>query len=155
PNFWTPSAGATDITQATRSIVWLNDDYIVVYDRATSVHSGLFKRFHLSLVTNPAINGRTATETLASGQQLFVQSLLPLNAAMTARYAAGDLNPIAELEPTQYVMTVQDPSNPTDTRFLHVLQGADPGAAMAPATYVQSTSGTAFDGAVFGSTVVY
>jgi hypothetical protein len=155
PNFWTPSAGATDITQAARSIVWLNNDYIVVYDRATSIHSGLFKRFHLSLVTNPAINGNTATETLASGQQLFVQSLLPLNATMTARYAAGDLNPIAELEPTQYVMTVQDPSNPTDTRFLHVLQGADPGAAMAPATYVQSTSGTAFDGAVFGSTVVY
>ena len=52
-------------------------------------------------------------------------------------------------------MTVQDPANPTDTRFLHVLEGADAGAAMVPATYAQSTGGTAFDGAVFGGTAVW
>ena len=105
----------------------------MVYDRATSIHPGLFKRFNLSLVTNPAINGKTATEVLSSGQQLFMQTLLPQNAAISARYAAGDLNPIAQLEPTQYIMTVQDPTNPIDTRFLHVLQGADSGVAMVPA----------------------
>src|SRR5260370_42692016 len=77
------------------------------------------------------------------------------NAAISARFAAGDLNAIAQLEPTQYIMTVQDPTNPIDTRFLHVLQGADGGAAMVPAAYVQSTTGTAFDGAVFGSVAVY
>ncbi|HTY55953.1 MAG TPA: hypothetical protein VMB26_12155, partial [Candidatus Binataceae bacterium] len=44
---------------------------------------------------------------------------------------------------------------PADTRFLNVLQGADPGAPMAPATYVQSTSGTAFDGAAFAGSAVY
>ena len=157
PNIWTPSLGATDITQATRSIVWLNNDYIVVYDRATSGHSGLFKRFHLSLAANPAISGNIATEVLPSGQQLFVQTLLPLNRTIAARNAASDLSPIAELEPTQYVMTVQDPSLPTDTRFLHVLEGADAGAAMVPAAYVQSAAGvgTPFDGAVFGATAVY
>ena len=154
PNVWSPADAANDITQATRSIVWLNNDYIVVYDRATSVHSG-FKRFNLSMVANPAINGKVAKETLASGQQLFVQTLLPQNASLTSRFAAGDLNPIAQLEPTQFVMTVQDPTNPTDTRFLHVLQGADPGAPMAAASYLQSTAGTSFDGAVFGSTAVY
>ena len=84
------------------------------------------------LVTDPAINGNVTTETLASGQQLFIQTLLPLNPAASAVYAAGNLNPIAELEPTQYVYTVQDPANPADTRFLHVLQGADAGIAMAP-----------------------
>jgi hypothetical protein len=47
------------------------------------------------------------------------------------------------------------PSNPTDTRFLHVLQGAAPAAAMVPATYAQSTSGTPFDGAVFAATAVW
>ncbi len=57
PNVWTPASAAVDITQATRSIVWLNSDYIVVYDRATSLHSGLFKRFNLSLTNSPAING--------------------------------------------------------------------------------------------------
>jgi len=40
-------------------------------------------------------------------------------------------------------------------RFLHVLQGADPGAAEVPATYMQSSAGTPFDGAVFGSSAVY
>ncbi len=73
----------------------------------------------------------------------------------SAVYAAGNLNPIAELEPTQYIFTDQDPTNPTDTRFLHVLQGADAGASMVPATYLQSTSGTAFDGAAFGTSVIY
>jgi hypothetical protein len=155
PDFWSPADRATNITQATRSIVWFNNDYIVVYDRATSINSGLFKRFNLSLVTNPAINSNVATETLASGQQLFIQTLLPLNPAASAVYAAGNLNPIAELEPTQYVYTVQDPANPADTRFLHVLQGANAGAAMAPASYLQSISGTAFDGAVFAGATVY
>jgi len=155
PNVWTPASGAVDIAQATRSILWLNQDYIVVYDRATSQHAGLFKRFNLSLVTNPAINGRIATETLASGQKLFVQALLPANVSLSARYAAGDLNPIAELEPTKYILTAQDPANPADTRFLHVLQGADAGGAMTAASYLQSAAGTPFDGAAFGSTVVW
>jgi hypothetical protein len=155
PDIWSAADSIDNITQATRSILWLNNDYIVTYDRATSQSTGLFKRWNLTLITNPVINGNVATETLPSGQQLFVQSLLPANGTITARYAAGDLTTVAELEPSQYVMTIQDPSNPTDTRFLHVLQGADAGAAMVPATYVQSTSGTQFDGAVFGSDAVY
>jgi hypothetical protein len=155
PDVWAPTMGATDITQATRSIVWLNNDYIVVYDRATSQNTGLFKQFHLSLVTNPIIAGSVSTETMADGQQLFIQTLLPLNASIGSVYGAGNLNPIAQLEPTQYIFTVEDPTLPTDTRFLHVLQGADPGVGMARATYLQSTNGTAFDGAVFGNSAVY
>ncbi len=155
PNFWTPANGAVDITQATRSILWLNNDYIVVYDRATSVHAGLFKRFHLSLVTNPAINGSLMTETLNSGQQLFVQTLLPAAPLITSGYAAGNLNPIAQLEPTQYILSVEDPSKPVDTRFLHVLQGADIGTLMTAAAHLTSSSGVPFDGATFGSSAVY
>jgi hypothetical protein len=154
PDIWSPNLGATDITQATRSILWLNNDYIVVYDRATSQHSGLFKRFNLSLVNKPVIGGNAVTETMVSGQKLFVQTLLPHAPSITSAYAAGNLNPIAQLEPTQYILTVEDPTKPTDVRFLHVLQGADSGTAMAPATYLQSTSGTAFDGAAFGSVAV-
>ena len=155
PNQWTPANAFVNVTQATRSIIWLNGDYVVVYDRASTLNSGLFKRWNLTLVTNPVIAGHTATETLASGQQLFVQSLLPANGSLTARYAAGDLTTIAETEPSQYVMTVQDTSNPGNTRFLHVLQGANAGAAMVPATHLQSTSGTSFDGAVFGANAVW
>ncbi len=155
PDFWSPSDAAVSITQATRSIVWLNNDYIVVYDRATSQNPSLFKRFNLSLVTNPAISGKVATETMADGQRLFIQTLLPINASASAVYGAGNLNPIAQLEPTQYIYTVQDPTLPLDTRFLHVLQGANAGVAMATATYVQSSNGTAFDGAVFGNSALY
>jgi hypothetical protein len=155
PDVWSPNLGATDISQATRSIVWLNNDYIVVYDRATSIHSGLFKRFNLCLINVPAINGSVTTETNPSGQQLFIQTLLPRNAAISTFNGAVNLNPIADLEPTRYNLVIQDPTNPSDTRFLHVLQGADAGASMAAATYLKSTSGTTFDGAAFAGTAVY
>lgn len=117
--------------------------------------AGLFKRFNLAMVTNPNIAGNVATETMADGQQLFIQTLLPKSASITAFNGAANLNPIADLEPTRYILTVQDPSLPTDTRFLHVLQGADAGAAMTGALYVASYSGVGFDGAVFGSSAVF
>jgi hypothetical protein len=44
PNQWSAADSSTNTALATRSIVWLNNDYIVVYDRATSVGSGAFKR---------------------------------------------------------------------------------------------------------------
>lgn len=155
PNEWTPADAALDIQQATRSILWLDDDYIVVYDRATSKHSGLFKTFNLSLAEKPVISGTTATETMADNQRLFVQTLLPAKPKITSRYAAGDLNPIATFETMANVLTVEDPTLPADARFLHVLQAADPAVSMVPATYVASTKGTAFDGAVFGTMAVF
>ena len=154
PNEWNSSVAPTDVTQATRSILWLNNDYIVVYDRATTNHSG-FKIFNLAMVTNPVVNGNTATETLGDGQQLFVQTLLPLSPSFNSFNGAVNMNPIADTEPTQYIYQVQDAAKPADTRFLHVLQGADPGAPMTQAAYVQSASGTPFDGTAFGANEVW
>jgi hypothetical protein len=155
PSEYSPADSATNITLATRSIVWLDRDYIIVYDRAVSKNAGLFKRFNLSLVTKPEINSRMATETLPSGQRLFVQTLLPRGASLSVTDSAGNLNPIAQLEPTRYILTIEDPGKPSDVRFLHVLQGADPGEAMVPSVYAGSSSGTALDGAVFGSEAVF
>ena len=159
PDIWSSLDTAVDVTQSTRSILWLNNvaasDFIVVYDRATTVHTGLFKRFNMSFVTSPVVSGSTTTETMTDGQQLFLQTLLPLSPSITFFNGAAMLSPIAELEPTQYILQVQDPTNPADTRFLHVLQGADAGVSMAAATYLQSTAGTAFDGAQFASVAVY
>jgi hypothetical protein len=118
------------------------------------MHVGLFKRFNLSLQNSPVINGNITTETLSSGQQLFIQTLLPQAPSIGAAYAGGNLNPIAQLEPTQFVLTVEAPNKPASVRFLHVLQGANPGAQMVPASSLQSVSETPFDGAVFGSTAV-
>ena len=68
PDQWSTNDNATDIKQATRSVLWINKDYVVVYDRATSIHDGLFKTFNLSLATSPAIKGNVATETMGDGQ---------------------------------------------------------------------------------------
>jgi hypothetical protein len=155
PDVWDTAAGATDVTQATRTILWLNSDYVVVYDRATTQHSGLFKNFNLSFQNLPAIKGNVATETLTSGQQLFVQTLLPASAASTCVNGASKLSSVAILEPTQYIYTVSDNSKPTDTRFLHVLQAASKGTAMVVASLAHSTSGSMFDGAVFGASAAF
>ncbi|MEP6756044.1 MAG: hypothetical protein ABJA67_11140 [Chthonomonadales bacterium] len=155
PNFWTPVAAAVDVTQATRSIIWLNNDYIVVYDRATTNHSNLFKRFHLSLVNSPVVNGNSATQTLNSGQKLSIQTLLPANPLIKSVLSAPGLNPIAWGEPTRYTYTVEEPTHSSNARFLHVLQAADPGAPVSTAVYLQSTAGTAFDGTAFGSCAAF
>src|SRR5262249_55693640 len=103
----------------------------------------------------PSLEGHAAIETLSSGQRLFVQTLLPGNPSINTLAAAAGLNPIAELEPTKYILTVEDPARPLDARFFHVLQGADPGVAMTRAGYLRSAAGLAFDGAAFGTMVVY
>lgn len=154
PNFWTPASGAVDVNQATRQILWLNNDYVVVYDRATTNHAG-FKRFNLSTVTKPTVVGNVAQEVTASGQQLFVQTLLPANPTYTQFNGAVLMNPLAWGEPSRYIMQIEDATKPTDTRFLNVLQGADAGAPMVAASYLQSTSGTLYDGTVFGSDAVF
>ena len=45
-------------------------------------------------------------------------------------------------------------SGPATTRFLHLLQPADPGAAANPTTLVNSINGTAFTGAIVANTAV-
>jgi len=155
PNIWTPSSNATDVTQANRSILWLNKDTIVVYDRATTIHPNLFKTFNFNTATPPVTTGNVTTETTGDGQQLFVQTLLPLNPSIATINGAATLYSASDLEPMVYVTTVQDPTLPIDARFLHVFEGANPGVAMTAASYSKSTTGTAFDGAVFGSSAVF
>lgn len=157
PDSWSNQDSIMNVTQATRSIVWLNgaSDFIVVYDRATTASTGLFKNWTMSMAANPQIAGNSATETMPDGQQLFVQTLLPAAPSLSSFNGAAQLSPVADLEPMQYIYQVQDPSNPSDTRFLHILQGADPGTPMALANYLQSTSGTDFDGASFASYAVF
>jgi hypothetical protein len=156
---WGPSDNAMDITRAQRNIFWINNDFIVTYDRATSQSSGLFKQYNLSLIGQPAISGQNATETMADGQQLYIHTLLPQDASITSVLVANCTTvppciTTADLEPAQYVMTVQDASNPTDTRFLHVLEGVDAGGTPLAVSSITSSNGTAFDGAVVGTTAL-
>ena len=100
------------------------------------------------------MNGNVITTTTPGGQNLYVTSVLPAGATFTPIPIAGTLTTVADLEPCQYRLVIQNPANPTDERFLHVMQGTDAGVQPDSATLVQSTAGTPMDGVVVGNTVV-
>lgn len=145
-----PGEAAVDVTHASRSIAWLKPDVIVVYDRAATRSDRLFKRFHLVSGGDPEVSGKLATFTTPKGQKLYVHTLLPSAAVLTATKAEG-FNEMAAGEPSRSKLKVEDPASPREVRFLHVLQGADAGEAPAPAAVVQSTAGTPFAGASVGA----
>jgi hypothetical protein len=136
----------TDVVHASRSILWLKPDYIVVYDRAETRTAGRFKRFWLQLPAAPKISGNRATVRTPRRQQLFVTTLLPLKAAVTSE-RDEDVGEPADAEPMRYRLRVEDPSEPKSVRFLQVLQGAGPNARPGSVTLLRSRAGTAFEGA--------
>jgi hypothetical protein len=142
--------GVHGVTHASRSIVWLEPDHIVVYDRATTKQPG-FKRFWLQLPSAASISGRTATAKSAKGQQLIVNSLLPEGAAISTSKNEGDLGQPTVGEPMKHRLLVEASGDPADVRFLHVLQGADGGAAADAVTRLQSAT---YDGAAVAGTAV-
>jgi len=154
PSPYTPENAALDILHASRSILWLKPDHIVVYDRATSQTAGLFKHFNLAVTAPPSASGKVITVTTPGGQHLAVTSLLPTNAALTVVPIGNSLNPMADLEPSTHRIVIEDPNDPTDTRFLHVLQGTDATGTPDVATLFHSSLGAAMDGAVFGNEAV-
>ena len=161
PSPYSPENACLDIQQANRSLLWLKPDHLVIYDRATSRHDGLFKRFNLCLPASPvatpvAGNGSLLTETLPSGQQLFIRSLLPTNGVVSQFSLSNAISTVAEGEPCNFRLALEDTNHPADTRFLHVLQGADAGVAPDATTYLQSSAGNAFEGvAVRGADVLF
>jgi hypothetical protein len=123
--------------------VWLKPDTIVIYDRAATQTANRFKRFHLDLLTAPVLNGHTFVEAMPSGQKLYIQSLEPTSATFTN----GPIDPYnypAEQDPITTRITIQDPANPLQARFLTILQAADAGVTPQAAVEAQITSGTAF-----------
>jgi hypothetical protein len=146
---------STDILHASRSIVWLKPDHIVVYDRAESQTAGRFKRFWLNLPAQAVVAGNQSSMTTPTGlQQLFVTTLLPAGAAISS--PPEPIEPSgtpANQETMLYRLLVEPPGGPASVRFLHVLQGADAGVGADAITLVESTGGTPFVGAVVRNTV--
>jgi hypothetical protein len=154
PDIWTASNSIVDVSQANRSILWIGNDYVVVYDRATTGHSNM-KSFNLCFANQPTTSGNLTTGTTPGGQSLYLTTLLPKSPVISSVNGATQLTTVSEEEPMKYLLAVFDPTKPADVRFLHVLQGANAGVPATPTRYVTSSSGTAFDGATFGSTAVY
>ena len=148
--------GSTDIMHASRSIVWLKPDHIVIYDRAASKTDDRFKRFWLNLPTEAEIAGNISTATTMSGQQLVVTTLLPTDAAISSEPAEAleENSEPAVGEPMRFRLRVEVPGGPTDVRFLHVLQGVDAGAQADPVSYIDTREGGTIAGALFGETAV-
>jgi hypothetical protein len=158
PDYYTPADAAMDVKQAVRSIVWLNPDYVVVYDRATTGHTGRTKQLNLDLVAAPSISGSTAT-AVKSGQKVTIQSLLPAGATIAEQHfwktdPSQEMDRVADLSVSTNRLVIADPKKPADTRFLTVVQGTDSGVSAATAAAIHSTGGTPFDGAVVANTAV-
>jgi hypothetical protein len=158
------AVNSADILHASRSLVWLKPDHIIVYDRAASKTAGRFKRFWLNTTTNGVVVNQRAAVTMASGQQLFLTSLLPTNAVVTSEpytnsselYTNIDnYGFMAELESMLYRLRVEAPAGPANVRFLNVIQGADPGANPSSAILLQSTNGPEFAGVLVANTAIF
>jgi len=156
PLYNATSEGATAVSQAERAILWLKPDVIIVYDRAATQSSAKFKRWWLQLPKPATVNGQQATMTTDTGQQLFVTTLLPTNAVLTAVNTNEQLieETAAADDPMQMRLRVDTPGNAPSVRFLHVLQGADTGASAATTTVVRSADNR-FEGASVGNAVVF
>ena len=156
PSPWTPANAITNTLHASRSILWVDADYVVVYDRAVSDQAGEFKRFNLNFVAPPVVGSNGAVSTTPGGQRLYIQTLLPANPLYTVTNSAAALSGgPAWLEFMNFSLRVEDPAQPASARFLHVLQGADAGHPVDTAVLVQNSAGTAVDGAVFANKAVF
>jgi len=146
---------STDILNASRSILWLKPDLIFIYDQAISKTANRFKRFWLNLPNLPTISGNRATMLTDSGQQLFINTLLPNDAvtsvSLEPQEESGDP---ANGETMRYHFLAEAPGGPADVHFLHVLQGSDAGSSPSAALLIQSTSGDPCTGVLIDSYAV-
>jgi len=147
----------TDVSHASRSIVWLKPDHAIVYDRAETKSSGRFKRWWLELAQPATVNGNQATAHTAGGQQLLVTVLLPsgatLQAINTTEQHIVDTTAIGETMSNR--LMTEASGNPQAVRFLHVLQGADAGVNADAVALVQSDDGLWEGAAVHGAVILF
>lgn len=149
-----PNAQSMDVAHASRSIVWLQPDHVITYDRARTHKSNRAKRFWLNFASPPEIEGRVARAVTPKGQQVFVTSLLPGEVELTAQPGNDPENYPAQADPMQHRLRVEALGGPAETRFLHVLQGADADVARDPVGLVRSDTGPSFEGVVVDDNVV-
>lgn len=153
-------ANLREIEHASRSIVWLKPNHVVVYDRARSKSAGYCKRFYVNLpaaANQVSVAGNVVRATAKEGAtpkaELFVSSLLPLGA--TPQITDISSGQPAAGEDMQSRLFIEAPGAPQDARFLHVVQGTDAGVATPDTTQlIQSSAGAAYDGTVVGPRAV-
>jgi hypothetical protein len=148
------SENAMEVQHASRALVWLKPDFVIIYDRADAP-ANRFKRVWIQLPNTAKLDGLKATMKTTSGQQLFVSVLLPAGVTLRAADPKKDNvgETVARDEPMKERIYLESLNNPK-ARFLHVLQGADPGAAALPTVTLRSSAGDAFEGAAINGAAV-
>lgn len=85
PQPWTPGYAAVDVLQASRSLVWLKgEEALITYDRATTAHSGKFKRWNMNFIAPPTVSGNVVT-AVGKVNKVAVTTLLPANRNITVQ----------------------------------------------------------------------
>lgn len=150
----TEREGSTQVQHASRALVWLKPDWLIVYDRADAPAEN-FKRVWLQLPAPAEVNGNQATMTTANGQHLFVTALLPEGATVQMVDPSTDNvgETVATFENMTERLMTEAPAG-EQARFLHIYQGADAGATPTPSELLRTDSGTAFEGVVLNGFVV-
>ena len=148
------AVGARGVEHASRSLVWLPPDHLVVYDRVATAKDGRFRRFFLQTPGVSTVSGNQAT-VATQRQRLHVTTVLPVGAKLAAEaYVPGsswETKP-ANDEPMTGTLRVEPAKPERETRFLHVLEATD-GAPAQTALHVKAEGG-AFEGAAFSKRVV-
>jgi hypothetical protein len=141
-----------DVSHASREVMWLKPDHVVVYDRATSKTNGRFKRFILQVPKVAKVTGNLAVVVTEKRQQLTLSALLPTNAITTSSMSTDVDREAADGEPMKARIVTEVPSRPKDVRFLHVIQGSDgPGDKV---QLVRGADAEAWEGALLRGTVI-
>jgi hypothetical protein len=146
-----------EVTHASRRMVWLKPDVLVIHDVARSKTAGFFKRVYINTPEIPQITGNvahaSAKEDGVPQAELFVTQLLPAGATMQVTDIASGMP--AYGEDMKARLFTEAPGNPQEAHFLHVVQGAAAGTVTPIATQgISSASGAAFEGTVVGTSAV-
>ncbi len=141
------------ITGASRSLVYLRgSNQVIYYDRGTSGSNAWEKANYIVTTGAPSVNGHTASWLTRSGRQKVYWTELEPAATpqLDATYTDGDAANDWEI----YGRLKVDAGSVGSARFLSVLQWGPATSSGASASLVASSSGTPFEGALVGSSLV-
>lgn len=145
----------TAIEHVSRSVVWLKPDIIVIYDRAITDAENPQAGFWLNFPDDATVTDNLTTMTTASGQHLYITTLLPENPQITVNLLEDELSSApAHFENMRYRLHVTPTELSGTTQFLHVLQGGDADSLPLSPTFLVSSSGAAYQGVEVDNTAI-
>ncbi|HEV2577229.1 MAG TPA: putative Ig domain-containing protein [Acidobacteriaceae bacterium] len=151
---WGVYSNFNGVTGASRSLIYLRgQNEVIYYDRGDTGSNAWEKATYLVATGAPTITGNTASWPTRSGkQEVFWTAVEPAQTAPSLDTTYTDADAARDWE--IYGRMKIDAGSVATARFLSVLQWGPAGSSVTASTQVTSTSGTSFEGALVGSTVV-